>query len=84
MESTAFFEKKISLNPVTIFNKVSRTVKVEDLLMEKLREKLEDKCSEHGFVLPGTLQFISKSVGYFEAGIVIHRDQGPGPVITLF
>ena len=68
MESTAFFEKKISLTPVTIFNKVSRDVTIEDLLMEKLKEQLENKCSEHGFVLPGTLSLISKSVGYFEAG----------------
>jgi len=68
MESTAFFEKKISLNPVTIFNKVSRDVTIDKLLMDKLKEQLEDKCSEHGFVLPGTLKLVSKSVGYFEAG----------------
>ena len=42
MESTAFFEKKISLNPVTIFNKVSRDVTIDKLLMDKLKEQLED------------------------------------------
>ena len=68
MESTAFFEKKISLNPVTIFNKVSRDVTIDKLLIERLKEQLENKCSEHGFVLPGTLSIVSKSVGYFETG----------------
>ena len=68
MESTAFFEKKISLNPVTIFNKVSRDVTIEKLLMDKLKEQLENKCSEHGFVLSGTLKHVSNSVGYFETG----------------
>uniref|UniRef100_A0A6C0DJ34 S1 motif domain-containing protein n=1 Tax=viral metagenome TaxID=1070528 RepID=A0A6C0DJ34_9ZZZZ len=68
MESTAYFEKKISLSPTTIFNKVGRDKNLDELLLQQLKEKLEDKCSEHGFVLPGTLQLISRSMGYFEAG----------------
>ena len=28
---------------------------------------MDSKCSEHGYVLPGTLELISRSVGYFEA-----------------
>jgi hypothetical protein len=68
MESTAYFEKKISLSPTTIFNKVGRDNNLDALLLQQLKEKLEDKCSEHGFVLPGTLQLISRSMGYFEAG----------------
>jgi hypothetical protein len=41
---------------------------MDDLIMDKLRELLEDKCSEHGFVLPGTLALVSRSMGYFEPG----------------
>jgi len=67
MEATAFFEKKISLNAKDL-NKVGRTAKMDDLIMEKLRELVEDKCSEHGFVLPGTLALVSRSMGYFEPG----------------
>ena len=62
MESTAYFEKKISLSPTTIFNKVGRDNNLDALLLQQLKEKLEDKCSEHGFVLPGTLQLISRSM----------------------
>jgi len=67
MEATAFFEKKVSLNSKDL-NKVGRTAKMDDLIMDKLRELLEDKCSEHGFVLPGTLALVSRSMGYFEPG----------------
>lgn len=67
MEATAFFEKKISLNAKDL-NKVGRSAKMDDLIMDKLRELVEDKCSEHGFVLPGTLSLVSRSMGYFEPG----------------
>jgi hypothetical protein len=67
MESTAFFEKKISLTPKNI-NKVGRDATVESILLEKLREKLENKCSEHGFVIPDSLKILSRSCGYFEPG----------------
>lgn len=67
MEATAFFEKKVSLNAKDL-NRVGRTAKMDDLIMGKLRELIEDKCSEHGFVLPGTLGLVSRSMGYFEPG----------------
>jgi len=67
MESTAFFEKKISLSPKNI-NKVGRDATIESILLEKLREKLENKCSEHGFVIPDSLKILSRSCGYFEPG----------------
>jgi len=65
MESTAFFEKKISLTPRD-FNRV-KISSIEDILMEKANETMVKKCSEHGFVLPGSLKLLSRSMGYFEA-----------------
>jgi hypothetical protein len=65
MESTAFFETKVSLSPKDL-NGLS-TKPVEELLLDKVRAKLEDKCTSNGFVLPGTLKVLSRSVGYFEA-----------------
>ena len=35
--------------------------------MKKARDQMEKKCSEQGFVLPGSVQFISRSMGYFES-----------------
>uniref|UniRef100_A0A6C0K2U9 S1 motif domain-containing protein n=1 Tax=viral metagenome TaxID=1070528 RepID=A0A6C0K2U9_9ZZZZ len=67
MESTVFFEKKLSLTPKNI-NKIGKTATIPDILTEKLRESLENKCSEHGFVLPGSLKLVSRSMGHFENG----------------
>lgn len=65
MESTAFFENKISLTP-SDFNEVKSTP-IEEILLRKARESIENKCSEQGFVLPGSLQLLSRSMGYFES-----------------
>ena len=65
MESTAFFETKVSLTPKDMNHLGTKSV--EDILLGKVQAKLEKKCSSHGFVLPGTLKLISRSVGYFEA-----------------
>ena len=65
MESTAFFEKKINLTPRE-FNDI-KTQTVQEILMKKAVQMMEEKCSEHGFVLPGTIKLLSHSMGHFEA-----------------
>ena len=65
MESTAFFEKKINLTP-SDFNEM-KTVSIDDLLTKKAKESMESKCSEQGFVLPGSIELLSRSMGYFES-----------------
>lgn len=65
MESTAFFEKKLSLTP-TDLNELKKTP-VEEILLRKAKDAMENKCSENGFVLPGSLKILSRSMGYFEA-----------------
>ena len=65
MESTAFFEKKINLTPRE-FNEI-KSQTIQDLLTKKAIQMMEEKCSEHGFVLPGTVKLLSHSMGHFEA-----------------
>jgi len=65
MESTAFFEKKINLSPGE-FNQVKHD-SIDSLLEKKAKQLIENKCSEQGFVVPGTIKLISRSMGYFEA-----------------
>jgi hypothetical protein len=65
MESTVFFEKKISLTPKDL-NKI-KTQSVDELITAKGKELVEGKCSEHGFVLPGSITLISHSMGYYES-----------------
>jgi hypothetical protein len=65
MESTAFFEKKINLSPGE-FNEVKKE-SIDSLLEKKAKQLIENKCSEQGFVLPGSVKLLSRSMGYFEA-----------------
>jgi hypothetical protein len=64
MEATAFFERKVGLTPRDISSLKGKTV--NDILKERLAESIENKCSEHGFVLPGSVEILSRSMGYFE------------------
>jgi hypothetical protein len=83
MESTAFFEKKLSLTP-TDLNELKK-VPVEDILLRKAKAAMESKCSEHGFVLPGSIKILSRSMGYFEAarftGDTVYYVKAEGKVI---
>jgi hypothetical protein len=65
MESIAFFEKKIHLSPGE-FNEVKHE-SIDSILEKKAKQLIENKCSEQGFVVPGTIKLISRSMGYFEA-----------------
>jgi hypothetical protein len=65
MESTAFFEKKLSLTPGE-FNEV-KTTSIDSILEKKAKEAVENKCSENGFILSGSVKLLSRSMGYFES-----------------
>ena len=65
MESVAFFEKKLNLTPQE-FNEI-KTNSVDDILLKKAKDIMENKCSENGFILPGSIVLHSRSMGYFEA-----------------
>jgi hypothetical protein len=66
MEQTIIFEDKVYLTPKDM-NRVAKD-SIDTILMEHLRTKLENKCSQHGFVLPGTLEMLSRSLGRLENG----------------
>ena len=66
MESIAYFEKKLSLTP-SDFNLIRTDQSMDQILTEKAREGFEMKCSEQGFILPGSIKLLSRSMGYFEA-----------------
>jgi DNA-directed RNA polymerase subunit E'/Rpb7 len=40
----------------------------DELLTEKIKNKLEGKCSRHGYVISGTLKILSRSMGTMERG----------------
>ncbi len=65
MEQIAIFEEKLALNPNELRNDITS---FDGLLMDKLKVQLEGKCSKHGFVIPGTMELLSRSLGYSEKG----------------
>ena len=65
METVAFFEKKISLTPSNL-NEL-KTVALDEILLKKAKELIENKCSEQGFIVSGSIKLLSRSMGYYEA-----------------
>ena len=65
MEHSVLFEEQVSLNS----NDMSKQINSIDLiLLSKIKAKLEKKCSRHGYVIPGTLKLLSRSLGKASSG----------------
>jgi len=65
MEHRVVFEEQVGLNPRDMRRKVES---IEDLVLQKLQARLEGRCSKHGYVIPGTLKVLSRSMGSLEKG----------------
>lgn len=65
IETLALFEEKISITPRDLAN---AKLNIHALLLSKLAEKLEGKCSLHGWVMPNSTKILSRSMGYLESG----------------
>jgi DNA-directed RNA polymerase subunit E'/Rpb7 len=60
MEHIALFEEQVSLTP----NDFSKEIpSIKNLLLLKLKDKLENRCSKHGYVVGDSLKIISQSMG---------------------
>lgn len=91
MNSVALFEEKVPLIPSdfsgrnTRGQKVDEEIDIESLVLEKLSARLEGKCSQHGYVVPGSLTLLSRSMGYVEngrfTGDIVYHVQAEGDVI---
>jgi len=84
MEHQAVFEERVPITPKEL-NRLSDEI-AETILLEKLRTKLENRCSKHGFVIPGSLEIISRSMGLVEVGRftgdVVYQVQAQGKVLN--
>ena len=83
MEYTAVFEEQVSLTPKDMRAKIES---VENLVRDKLQARLEGRCSRHGYVLPGTVKVLSRSMGGLEkgrfTGSIIFHVQAEGGVLN--
>ena len=65
METEAFFQEKVYLSPSDLSREIES---IDAILLEKVKERLEQKCSPHGYVLPGTLELLTRSAGQVDSG----------------
>jgi DNA-directed RNA polymerase subunit E'/Rpb7 len=65
MEQIAVFEEKVVLSPNDFRKNITS---FDGEILQKLKEKLEGKCSQHGFVKKDSLELLSRSLGVAEKG----------------
>lgn len=65
MQHTALFEEQVPLTPKDLRNEITS---IDAILEEKLKGRLEGRCSRHGFVMPSSLKILSRSMGILEKG----------------
>ena len=65
METDAFFQEKVYLTPKDLGSEITS---VDTILLNKVKERLEQRCSPHGYVLPGTLELLTRSAGMVDSG----------------
>ena len=84
MEQTVLFEEKIHLSPKDL-NRVAKQ-SIDSIILDYLRSKLGNRCSQHGFVNPESLKVLSRSMGLIEngryTGNVVYHVQAEGTVLN--
>lgn len=60
MEHSVVFEEQVSLSPSDFSKQITS---INDILLNKIKDKLENKCSRNGYVLPNSLKILSRSLG---------------------
>ena len=65
MEQIAVFQDKVVISPIDLHSDVGS---FDEIILAKLKKQLEGKCSKHGFVIPGSLEMLSRSMGICEKG----------------
>jgi hypothetical protein len=66
IEQIVLFEEKAYLSPKDMNRALKESI--DTILLEHIREKLENRCSAHGFVIPRSCEILSRSAGQLENG----------------
>jgi hypothetical protein len=67
MYQTIFVDKRIELTPRELSD-ARTTEHIRDILVTKLKEQEEGKCNAEGYIRPGSIQLLRRSVGSAENG----------------
>jgi len=66
MEHTVVFEQKATLIPKDM-NRLGKET-IDSIVLNNLRKNLEGKCNQHGFVVPNSLEILSRNIGQTDHG----------------
>ena len=65
MNHSVIFEEQVSINS----DDLSKTItSIDTILLKKIKDKLENKCSTNGYVIENTLKILSRSSGKISNG----------------
>jgi DNA-directed RNA polymerase subunit E'/Rpb7 len=83
MQHVAVFEEQVPLTPKDLRVDIAS---IDSILEEKLRSRLEGRCSRHGFVLGNSVKILSRSMGAVErgrfTGNILFHVQAEGTVLN--
>jgi hypothetical protein len=70
MNHTIYLDERVALTPseLNLIHKVRDPVGINKLLVEKLREKHEEKCNSNGYVKRESIELLGRSIGVAENG----------------
>ena len=66
MEQSVLFEQKVALTPKDM-NRMG-TDTINTIILEQVSKNLEGRCNQHGYVIQGSLEILSRSMGQLEHG----------------
>jgi DNA-directed RNA polymerase subunit E'/Rpb7 len=67
MYHTVFLDERVALTPSEL-NNVHNVEGISEMLLTKLKEKHEGKCNTNGYVKPGSVSILGRSMGIAENG----------------
>jgi DNA-directed RNA polymerase subunit E'/Rpb7 len=65
MQYVAVFEEQVTLTPKDLRKEITS---IDAILEQKLRTRLEGRCSRNGYVIPDGIHILSRSMGTIERG----------------
>ena len=68
METVATFETKVTLSPKDLGEEIPADGGLDKILEDKIRTQYEGRCSRSGFIVPGSINLLSRSYGMVEKG----------------
>jgi len=66
MEQAVLFEQKVALTPKDM-NRMG-TDTINTIILEQVSKNLEGRCNQHGYIIQGSLEILSRSMGQLEHG----------------